>query len=59
MVPDLQIGLTARPQNFFPFELQLLGQGADGLIERVDLMVQIGDSVLPAVHLLFQVRYTL
>lgn len=56
MVPDLQIGLTARPQNFFPFELQLFGQGADGLIERVDLMVQIGDPVLPAAHLLFQVR---
>lgn len=54
----MQIGLTAHSQNFFPFELQLLGQGADGLIERVDFMVQISNPVLPAAHLLPQVRYT-
>lgn len=48
----MHIGLTAHPQNFFPFELQLFGQGADGLIERVDFMVQIGDPVPSAAHLL-------
>ena len=54
--PDLQVGLATNAQHLFAFELQLLGECADGLVQRVDLAVQVHDAFLPAGHLLLQVR---
>lgn len=53
-LPDLLIGLAADLQHLLALELQLLGQGADVLVEGVDLQVQLGDVVLPPGHLLLQ-----
>lgn len=52
----MQIGFAADTQNFFPLQLQLFGQRADGFVQRVNLVVQICDPVLPAGRLLLQVR---
>ena len=52
--PDLLVGLAADLEHLLALELQLLGQGADVLVERVDLVVQLGDVVLPPRHLLLQ-----
>lgn len=41
MSPDLLVGLAADSENLFSLELQLSGEGADGLIEGVDLVVQV------------------
>lgn len=53
-LPDLLIGFAADLQHLLALELQLLGQGADVLVEGVDLEVQLGDVVLPPGHLLLQ-----
>lgn len=56
--PDLLIGFAADLQHLFALELQLLGESADVLIQRVDLMIQIGDVFFPASHFLLELRYT-
>lgn len=53
--PDLHVGLAANAKHLFALEFQLLGEGADGLVERVDLAVQVHDALLPTRHLLLQV----
>lgn len=53
-LPDLLIGFAADLQHLLALELQLLGQGADVLVEGVNLEVQLGDVVLPPGHLLLQ-----
>lgn len=54
--PDLLVGFTADFQHLFALELQLLGQSADVLVQRVDLMIQMDDVVLPASHFLLELR---
>ena len=54
--PDLLVGLAADPQHLLALELQLLGEGADVLVERVDLVVQLGDVALPPGHLVLELR---
>lgn len=53
-VPDLLVGLTADLQHLFALQLQLFGEGADVLVERVDLVVQLSDVVLPPGHLFLE-----
>ena len=54
--PDLLVGLAADAQHLLALELQLLGEGADVLVERVDLVVQLGDVALPPGHLVLELR---
>lgn len=49
------VSFTADPQHFFALQLQFSGQSVDGLVQRVDLMVQIGDAVATGTHLCLQV----
>jgi len=56
VVPDLLVGLAADLQHLLPFELQLFGQGADVLVQGVDLVVQLGNVTLPPGHFLLQLR---
>lgn len=51
VLPNLVVGLTADPQHLFALQLQLSGQGVDGLVQRVDLMIQIRDAVATGIHL--------
>lgn len=44
-IPDLVCGLAADPQHFLALELQLSRQRIDGLVQGVDLVVQVGDAV--------------
>lgn len=53
-LPDLLIGFAADLQHLLALELQLLGEGADVLVEGVNLKVQLGDVVLPPGHFLLQ-----
>lgn len=53
--PDLLIGLATDLQNLFALEFQLLGQSADVLVQGVNLVVQIGNVLLPATDLLLQI----
>lgn len=54
-VPYLLIGFAADPQHFFTLMLQLSGQSVNGLVQRVDLVVQVSDAVLTRAHLRLQV----
>lgn len=54
-VPYLMVSFTADPQHLFALYLQLSGQSVDGLVQRVDLMVQIGDAVATGTQLCLQV----
>lgn len=54
-VPYLMVSFAADPQHFLALQLQLSGQSVDGLVQRVDLMVQIGDAVAPGTQLCLQV----
>lgn len=49
------VSFTADPQHLFTLYLQLSGQSVDGLVQRVDLMVQIGDAVVTRAQLRLQV----
>lgn len=57
-VPYLMVGFTADPQHLFTLQLELSGQSVDGLVQRVDLVVQIGDAVATGTHLWLQVWET-
>lgn len=57
-VPYLLVSFTADPQHFFTLVLQLSGQSVDGLIQRVDLVIQVGDAVVTGTHLRLQIRDT-
>lgn len=50
-VPYLLVSFTADSQHFFTLMLQLSGQSVNGLIERVDLVVQVSDAVVTGTHL--------
>lgn len=52
------VGFTTDPQHLFALVLQLSGQSVDGLVQGVDLMVQIGDAVAAAAHVRLQVGDT-
>lgn len=52
------VSFTAHPQHLFALQLQLSGQSVNGLVQRVDLMVQIGDAVATGTHLCLQVGDT-
>lgn len=52
------VGFTADPQHLFALVLQLSGQSVDGLVQGVDLMVQIGDAVAAGTHVRLQVGDT-
>lgn len=54
--PYLLVGFAADAQHFFALDLQLPGQSVDGLIQTVDLMVQVGDAVAAGTNLRLQVR---
>lgn len=49
------VGFAADPQHFFALVLQLPGQSVDGLVQRVDLVVQVGDAVVTGAHLCLQI----
>lgn len=55
-VPYLLVSFTADPQHFFTLMLQLSGQSVDGLIQRVDLVIQVSDAVVTGTHLRLQIR---
>lgn len=55
-VPYLLVSFAADPQHFFTLELQLSGQSVNGLIQRVDLVVQVSDAVVTGAHLRLQIR---
>lgn len=55
-VPYLLVCFTADPQHFFTLMLQLSGQSVDGLIQRVDLVIQVRDAVVAGTHLRLQIR---
>lgn len=55
-VPYLLVSFTADPQHFFTLELQLSSQSVNGLIQRVDLVVQVSDAVVTGAHLCLQIR---
>lgn len=57
-VPYLLVSFTADPQHFFTLMLQLSGQSVDGLIQRVDLVIQVSDAVVPGTHLRLQIGNT-
>lgn len=50
------VGFTADPQHLFALMFQLSGQSADGLVQGVDLVVQVGDAVAAGTHVRLQVR---
>jgi len=50
------VGFTANAQHLFALYLQLSGQSVDGLVQRVDLVVQIGDAVATGTQLRLQLR---
>lgn len=52
------VGFTTDPQHLFALVLQLSGQSVDGLVQGVDLMVQIGDAVAAGAHVCLQVGDT-
>lgn len=54
--PDLLVGLAADLQDLLAFGLQLFGQAADVLVERVDLAVQLDHLAFPPGHLVLQLR---
>lgn len=54
-VPYLMVSFTADPQHLFALQLQLSGQRVNGLVQRVNLMVQIGDAVATGTQLCLQV----
>lgn len=45
------VSFTADPQHLFALQLQLSGESVDGLVQRVDLMVQVGDAVATGTQL--------
>ena len=49
------VRFTANPQHLFPLVLQFSGQCVDGLVQGVDLMVQVGDAVATGTQLRLQV----
>ena len=51
-VPDLVVGLAPDPEHLLPLQLQLPGQRTDGLVEGVDLVVQVCDAIGPTAHFL-------
>lgn len=53
--PYLMVSFAADPQHLFALQLQFSGQCVDGLVQRVDLMVQIGDTVATGTQLRLQV----
>ena len=50
------VSFTAHPQHLLALQLQLSGQSVDGLVQGVDLVVQIGDAVATGAKLRLQVR---
>lgn len=50
------VGFTADAQHLFALMFQLSGQSADGLVQGVDLVVQVGDAVAAGTHVRLQVR---
>lgn len=50
-LPYLMVSFTADPQHLFALQLQLSGESVDGLVQRVDLMVQVGDAVATGTQL--------
>lgn len=54
-VPYLLVSFTADPQHFFTLQLQLSGQSVNGLIQRVDLVVQVSDAVVTGAHLSLEI----
>lgn len=54
-VPYLMVGFTAHPQHLFTLQLQLPGQSVDGLVQRVNLMVQVSDAAATGTQLCLQV----
>lgn len=54
--PYLLVGFTADTQHLFALVLQLSGQSADGLVQGVDLVVQVGDAVAAGTNVCLQVR---
>lgn len=54
--PDLLVGLAADLQHLLALHLQLFGQAADVLVERVDLVVQLGHVGFPPGDLVLQLR---
>lgn len=55
-LPYLLVGFTADPQHLFALMFQLSGQSADGLVQGVDLVVQVGDAVAAGTNVRLQVR---
>lgn len=49
------VGVAANSQHLFALYLQLSGQSVDGLVKRVDFVVQIGDAVATGTQLGLQV----
>lgn len=54
-VPYLMVRFAANPQDLLALYLQLSGQSVDGLVQRVDLVVQVGDAVATGTQLSLQV----